>query len=163
MSVLANMRTESKAEFIKVANDLAMESIDLVSRLSARYGRIFTEKISEVALDLIVQTTKANTIRATDKQKFGLRAECLYKARQDLDALEILLIMVYEILLKNPKAAFNKKKPDTTNYDTEWATKKLNQIVYSIGLKIDKEEALLKGVIESDKKSLKKNCPEEDI
>lgn len=31
MSVLVNMRTESKVEFIKVANELAMESIDLVS------------------------------------------------------------------------------------------------------------------------------------
>lgn len=161
MSVLVNMRTESKVEFIKVANELAMESIDLVSRLSARYGRIFTEKVSEIALDLVVQTTKANTIRATDKQKFALRAECLYKARQDLDALEVLLIMVYEILQKNPKAAFNKRKPDTTNYDSEWAIKKLNQIVGSIGLKIDKEEALLKGVLESDKKSFQKNHSEE--
>ena len=60
--LLVNKCTESKIEFIKVANELAMESIDLVSKLSARYGRIFTEKVSEIALDLVVQTTKANTI-----------------------------------------------------------------------------------------------------
>jgi len=52
--LLVNKCTESKIEFIKVANELAMESIDLVSKLSARYGRIFTEKVSEIALDLVV-------------------------------------------------------------------------------------------------------------
>ena len=39
MSVLKNKRTTSKAEFVNTANEIYTETINFLSRLSARYSR----------------------------------------------------------------------------------------------------------------------------
>ena len=40
MSVLAQKRTVSKAEFINVANQIYVETMNFLTRLSARYYRL---------------------------------------------------------------------------------------------------------------------------
>ena len=43
MSVLKQKRTTSKAEFINTANQIYVETINFLTRLSARYSRLIAE------------------------------------------------------------------------------------------------------------------------
>ena len=49
MSVLAQKRTVSKAEFINVANQIYVETMNFLTRLSARYSRLIAEPVAKLA------------------------------------------------------------------------------------------------------------------
>ena len=49
MSVLKKKRSLSKAEFINVAHEIHIETIDFLTKLSARYSRLIAEPIAKLA------------------------------------------------------------------------------------------------------------------
>ena len=49
MSVLKAKRTTSKAEFVNTANQLYVETLNFLTRLSARYSRLIAEDIAHLA------------------------------------------------------------------------------------------------------------------
>ena len=51
MSVLAQKRTVSKAEFVSTANQIYVETLNFLTRLSARYSRLVAEPVAKLALD----------------------------------------------------------------------------------------------------------------
>ena len=53
MSVLKQKRTTSKAEFINTANQIYVETINFLTRLSARYSRLIAEPIAKLAGEII--------------------------------------------------------------------------------------------------------------
>ena len=46
MSVLKSKRTESKAEYVNVANAIYIETINFLTRISARYSRLIAEPVA---------------------------------------------------------------------------------------------------------------------
>ena len=62
MSVLKQKRTTSKAEFINTANQIYIETINFLTRLSARYSRLVAEPIAKLAGEIIDHAEKANSI-----------------------------------------------------------------------------------------------------
>ena len=46
MSVLAQKRTVSKAEFVNTANQIYIETLNFLTRLSARYSRLVAEPVA---------------------------------------------------------------------------------------------------------------------
>ena len=58
MSVLKQKRTTSKAEFINTANQIYVETINFLTRLSARYSRLIAEPIAKLAGEIIDQCGK---------------------------------------------------------------------------------------------------------
>lgn len=60
MSVLKQKRTTSKAEFINTANQIYVETINFLTRLSARYSRLIAEPIAKLAGEIIDHAEKAN-------------------------------------------------------------------------------------------------------
>ena len=51
MSVLKKKRSLSKAEFINVAHEIYIETIDFLTKLSARYSRLIAEPVYRDVLD----------------------------------------------------------------------------------------------------------------
>ena len=53
MSVLAQKRTTSKAEFINTAHQIYVETLNFLTRLSARYSRLVAEPVAKLAGEVI--------------------------------------------------------------------------------------------------------------
>lgn len=62
MSVLKSKRTESKAEYVNVANAIYIETINFLTRISARYSRLIAEPVAKLAGEVIDHAEKANSI-----------------------------------------------------------------------------------------------------
>ena len=62
MSVLKAHRSESKAEFVNVANKIYIQTIAFLSRLSSRYSRLVSKSVSELASEVVDHAEKANSI-----------------------------------------------------------------------------------------------------
>lgn len=59
MSVLKQKRTTSKAEFINTANQIYVETLNFLTRLSARYSRLIAEPVAKLAGEIIDHAEKA--------------------------------------------------------------------------------------------------------
>jgi len=68
MSVLKAHRSESKAEFVNVANKIYIQTIAFLSRLSSRYSRLVSKSVSELASEVVDHAEKANSILLCTQQ-----------------------------------------------------------------------------------------------
>lgn len=156
MSVLKSKRTESKAEFVNVANAIYTETLNFLSRLSARYSRILAADTARMAATVSNNAMAANTLQPTDETRYVERKTYIIRARGALAALDFQMSRVYEILMLNPEGAFG--TPSGKSVTGEKACQRLDKMAQSLGEKIDKEERLLNGVLKSDReKFLAKN------
>ena len=71
MSVLKEKRTVSKAEFVNTANQIYVETIGFLTRLSARYSRLLAEGVATLAGEVMDHAEKANKIYPSDEQRKG--------------------------------------------------------------------------------------------
>ena len=72
MSVLKQKRTTSKAEFINTANQIYVETLNFLTRLSARYSRLIAEPVAKLAGEIIDHAEKANSIFPSDNQRIEM-------------------------------------------------------------------------------------------
>ena len=127
MSVLKQKRTTSKAEFINTANQIYVETLNFLTRLSARYSRLIAEPVAKLAGEM--------------------RKAHLLEARASLMALDVRLTHVYLILNQNPEGAFTTSKGNPVK--SQDAMEKLDKMAQNLGELIDKENELLKGAIKN--------------
>lgn len=146
MSVLKQKRTTSKAEFINTANQIYVETLNFLTRLSARYSRLIAEPVAKLAGEIIDHAEKANSIFPSDNQRIEMRKAHLLEARASLMALDVRLTHVYLILNQNPEGAFTTSKVTVKSQD---AMEKLDKMAQNLGELIDKENELLKGAIKN--------------
>lgn len=106
MSVLKAHRSESKAEFINVANQIYLHTIQFLSRLSARYSRLMAAPVSQLASDVLDHAEKANSIYPSDPTRKELRKTHLLEARAALMALDVHLAHCYDVMMLNPSGCF---------------------------------------------------------
>ena len=147
MSVLVKRRSESKAEYINTAYEIYAAVVEFLARLSARYSRIMTAHIAELAGDVQAHTEKANAIYPSSDQRKDLRRAHLLEARASLMALDAALTLAYTVLRRNPQGAFTSSKG--APLESGKALKRLENLADHIGRMIDRENALLKGVIKA--------------
>ncbi len=153
MSVLAQKRTVSKAEFINTANQIYVETLNFLTRLSARYSRLIAEPVANLAGEVIDHSEKANSIFPSDAQRVELRKAHLLEARASLMALDVRLTHCYIVMNQNPEGCFTTAKGKTVS--SSEAMEKLDKMAQSLGELIDKENELLKEVMKSDGQRLK--------
>ena len=91
MSVLKQKRTTSKAEFINVAYQIHVETLNFLTRLSARYARMLQEPVAKLSGEVLDHAEKANSIFPSDPQRIDLRIGHLLEARASLMALDVRL------------------------------------------------------------------------
>ena len=89
MSVLKNKRGESKAEFVNVANQIYAETINFLSRLSARYSRLLADPTAKMAAEVLDNAEKAQSYFTSDEIRLDLRKKALLEARGALMALDV--------------------------------------------------------------------------
>ena len=145
MSVYASKRNESKAEFIRVAQQLATYTLEQVKKFPKSYRFCLTNDIVRLALEIHEDVLRANSIYLHNnimETEFNLREEYFTKARSAIFALSSLLTVTFSLVLKGNNFLGDKKK--TSGIFKEWA-RLLNY-----------EAALVKGIIESDKKRYKR-------
>ena len=104
MSVLKQKRTVSKAEFVNTANQIYVETLNFLTRLSARYSRLVAEPVAQLAGEIIDHAEKANSIFPSDAQRVELRKAHLLEARASLMALDVRLTHCYMIMDQDRKS-----------------------------------------------------------
>ena len=147
VSVLKQKRTTSKAEFVNTANQIYVETLNFLTRLSARYSRLVAEPVAKLAGEIIDQAEKANSIFPSDAQRVELRKAHLLEARASLMALDVRLTLCYDVMSQNPEGAFTTSKGKSVSASD--ATAKLDKMAQSLGDLIDRENELLKGAVKS--------------
>ena len=145
MSVLKSKRTESKAEYVNVANAIYIETINFLTRISARYSRLIAEPVAKLAGEVIDHAEKANSIYPSDDQRRQLRKAHLLEARASLMALDVRLTHCYLIMIQNPQGCLT--TPSGKSVDAKKATERLDKMAQKLGELIDKENDLLQGMI----------------
>lgn len=153
MSVLKSKRTVSKAEFVNTANNIYVETINFLTRLSARYSRLVAEPTAALAGEVLDHAEKANSIYPSDLQRGTLRKAHLLEAQASLSALDVRLTHVYLILNQNPQGAFTTATGKTV--DVGKAKEKLDRMAQHLGELIDQEKSLLTGAVSDTEKRLK--------
>lgn len=148
MSVLKNKRGESKAEFVNVANQIYAETINFLSRLSARYSRLLADPTAKMAAEVLDNAEKAQSYFTSDEIRLDLRKKALLEARGALMALDVQLLHCYLVMLKNPQGCFTDSKGNTVKQAE--AEKRLEDMAQTLGDLINLEDEKLKGVLKSD-------------
>ena len=109
MSVLANKRIVSKAEFVNTANQIYVETLSFLTRMSARYSRLLAEPVAKLAGEIVDHSEKANSIfpmdgkRVVVPQRARLRRAHLLEAMASLKALDVRLTHCYLVMNQNPE------------------------------------------------------------
>lgn len=142
-----------------VTNGYAIEkySIDFTKRLSTKNARIYQDPVKRLAMIQSDLAYVANEIYPTNRAEYQVRRALLILSMAILHALDKRMADVYENLMINPSDAFNRQngkpipKPE--------AIKILDKLAYDLGDMIDKQDALLKGVRDSDKERFSKLPP----
>lgn len=150
MSVLKCKRTDSKAEYVNTANQIYMETIAFLTRLSSRYARLLAEPVAKLAGEVMDNCEEANKIFPSDDQRKSLRKGHLLEAQASLSALDVRLTHCYIIMWQNPEGCFTTASGRTLK--AEEAKKKLDNMAQSLGEKIDKLDGKIREVMESDRK-----------
>ena len=145
MSVLKQKRAVSKAEFINVAYQIHVETLNFLTRLSARYARMLQEPVAKLSGEVLDHAEKANSIFPSDPQRISIRKAHLLEARASLMALDVTLC--YDVMSQNPEGAFTTSKGKSVSASD--ATAKLDKMAQSLGDLIDRENELLKGAVKS--------------
>lgn len=148
MSVLKAKRTTSKAEFVNTANDIYTETINFLTRLSARYARLLADPTAKMAAEVVDNAEKAQSFFTSDDMRLELRKQHLLLARASLMALDVQLCHCYMVMSKNPQGCFTDSKGKTM--PTGEAEKRLETMAQNLGELIDREDDLLKGTLKSD-------------
>ena len=147
MSVLKQKRAVSKAEFINVAYQIHVETLNFLTRLSARYSRMLQEPVAKLSGEVLDHAEKANSIFPSDPQRISIRKAHLLEARASLMALDVRLTLCYDVMSQNPEGAFTTSKGKSVSASD--ATAKLDKMAQSLGDLIDRENELLKGAVKS--------------
>lgn len=146
MSVLKEKRTVSKAEYVNTANQIYVETVGFLTRLSARYSRLIAEGTAQLAGEVMDHTEKANKIYPSDEQ----RKAHLLEALASLSALDVRLTHAYLVMYQNPQGCFT--APSGKTVPPKEAMDKLDRMAQSLGELIDREDTLLRNILESDRK-----------
>ena len=147
MSVLKQKRAVSKAEFINVAYQIHVETLNFLTRLSARYARMLQEPVAKLSGEVLDHAEKANSIFPSDPQRISIRKAHLLEARASLMALDVRLTLCYDVMSQNPEGAFTTSKGKSVSASD--ATAKLDKMAQSLGDLIDRENELLEGAVKS--------------
>lgn len=142
-----------------VTNGYAVEkySIDFTKRLSTKNARVYQNPVTRLAMLQSDLAYIANEIYPTNRAEYQVRRALLSMSMAILHALDKRMADVYENLMVNPSDAFNRQngKP----IPQAEAVRILDKLADDLGNMIDKQDALLKGVRDSDKERFSKLSP----
>lgn len=149
MSVLANHRTTSKAQFITDAISLQVNVLEFLSKLSNRYGRLLAPHIVELTQRIVSNLESANKVFPDSPDKLRFRNLRFSSALGHLSALDVQLTICYDVLMQNPQGAF--RDGSNRSVPASVAIERLDNLCVTVGTLMDSLETEIKGVIVADK------------
>ena len=149
MSVLKSKRTTSKMEYVTNGYNIEKCSLDFTKRLSTKNARIFQEPVKRLAMLQADTAYISNEIFPTNLAEYQLRRILHGVSMATLHALDKRMADVYEILMVDPSSAFNRQNGKPIPKDE--AIRILDKLAEELGVMIDTQDTLLKGIRDSDK------------
>ena len=122
MSVLKEKRTVSKAEYVNTANQIYVETVGFLTRLSARYSRLIAEGTAQLAGEVMDHTEKANKIYPSDEQRKAQRKAHLLEALASLSALDVRLTMPIWLCTRTRKGALQRQAEKRSHPRRPWTS-----------------------------------------
>ena len=159
MSVPKFKRKPSGLEYIDNAYSLQQEIMNLASKLSARWARIYQQPIDKLAFLQADFVNMAYSISPTNYEDYLIRRMFLLLSRCCLNALEVRITAMCSVLYNNPSKCFNRK--NGKNYTFSEATEMLDKKLENLGLQYQRQYDLIKGVLAADKKKYSKFCTDD--
>ena len=154
MSVPRFKRQPSEYDYVNNAYELNVEIMNLVSKLSARWARIYQQPIDRLANLQADLVNMACSITPKTSEDFITRRWLLKMSNACLTALERRIMEMIRILYSNPSKCFNRK--NGKNYTFTEATEMLDKKLENLGKKYARQYDLIKGVLAADKKKMEK-------
>ena len=154
MSVPKFKRLPSGLDYVDNAYELQKEIMTLASKLSARWARIYQQPIDSLACKRADFVNMVYSINCQKIEDYITRRWLLKMSRACPQVLEKRLMDAVRILYMNPSKCFSRR--NGKNYTTKEATKMLDGRLEILGTMFDKQYSLIKGVLESDNKKLKR-------
>ena len=121
MSVLKEKRTVSKAEYVNTANQIYVETVGFLTRLSARYSRLIAEGTAQLAGEVMDHTEKANKIYPSDEQRKAQRKAHLLEALASLSALDVRLMPIW-LCTRTRKGALQRQAEKRSHPRRPWTS-----------------------------------------
>lgn len=150
MSVPRFRRKPSDLDYVQNSFEIQAEIMNLCSKLSARWARIYQQPIDRLACLQSDFVNMASSIKPTRIEDYITRRWLLKMSNACLQALEKRVMDMVRILYTNPSKCFNRK--NGKNYSFEEATRMLDNKLEELGVKYQRQYDLIKGVITADKK-----------
>lgn len=122
MSVLKEKRTVSKAEYVNTANQIYVETVGFLTRLSARYSRLIAEGTAQLAGEVMDHTEKANKIYPSDEQRKAQRKAHLLEALASLSALDVRLTHAIWLCTRTRKGALRRPAERRSHPRRPWTS-----------------------------------------
>ena len=123
---------------------------DFLTRLSARYSRLIAEGAAQLAGEVMDHTEKANKIYPSDEQRKAQRKAHLLEALASLCAGRAPDPCLSGYVPEPARVLFT--APSGKTVPPKEAMDKLDRMAQSLGELIDREDTLLRNILESDRK-----------
>ena len=150
MSVLKSRRGESKGIYVNIANEIYLQTLGFLTRLSARYSRLLSADVMRLASEVLDHCEKANSIYPSSEKRVEMREAHLLEARAALMALDVHMSHVYEVMMQNPEGCFAGKSNGKRIAPAD-AKARLEKMAQSLGELIDDENGKLTALIKNNK------------
>lgn len=154
MSVPRFKRRPSGLDYVDNAFELQKEIMNLASKLSARWARIYQQPIDRLSCLQADLINMANSITPKESEDYITRRWLIMMSRACLVALEKRLMDMVRILYMNPSKCFSRK--NGRNYTKEEAINMLDNTLEELGVKYQRQYDLIKGILSFDKKKYDK-------
>ena len=135
MSVPKFKRRPSGLDYVDNAFELQKEIMNLASKLSARWARIYQQAVDKFACLQADFVNMAYSINPTTGWYFITRRWLLKMSRACLQALEKRLMDMVRVLYMNPSKCFSRK--NGKNYSTSEAIIMLDKRLEELGVNCD--------------------------
>lgn len=159
MSVPRFKRKPSGLDYVDNAFELQIEVINLCSKLSARWARIYQQPIDKLACLQADFANMAYSITPATSTDYITRRWFLKLSNACLHALEKRIMDMVRVLYMNPSKCFNRK--NGKNYSFAEATMMLDKKLEELGVKYQRQYDLIKGVLSADNKKSNKVIKED--
>ena len=150
MSVPRFKRKPSDLDYVENSFEIQVEIMNLCSKLSARWARIYQQPIDRLATFQADFVNMASSIKITTVDDYVTRKWLLKMSNACLHALEKRVMDMVRILYTNPSKCFNRK--NGKNYTFSEAVNMLDKKLEELGVKYQRQYDLIKGVMTADKK-----------
>ena len=154
MSIPMFRRKPNGLEYVENAYFIQTEVLRLVSKLNKKWTYIYTIPIEKYVCKQAELVSMANSINPSRCEDILIRRMFLLLSKSCLDVLDKKLTDMVDILYSNPVGCFSRK--NGKRYTSGEAIEMLDKKLEVLGCAFDKQYKLLKGVLESDNKKLKK-------